>query len=95
MNSRITMSIIVIGFCLDKKRIYDYDNDYFLFNALRFLSFTEHSKPFVFRMIFGTQNVRTCALMFIVLAYLMFGAAVFDACKSLLSHDRNLYSIAL
>ena len=32
-------------------------------------------------MIFGSQNVRTFALMFIVLAYLMFGAAVFDACK--------------
>ena len=34
-------------------------------------------------MIFGTQNVRTLALMFIVLFYLMFGAAVFDARKSL------------
>ncbi|CAF1321721.1 unnamed protein product [Adineta steineri] len=33
-------------------------------------------------MIFGTQNVRTFALMFIVLAYLMFGAAVFDALES-------------
>jgi hypothetical protein len=34
-------------------------------------------------MIFGSQNVRTLALMFIVLAYLMFGAAVFDARKFL------------
>ncbi|CAF3038123.1 unnamed protein product [Rotaria socialis] len=33
-------------------------------------------------MIFGTENIRTCALMFIVLAYLMFGAAVFDALES-------------
>jgi hypothetical protein len=32
-------------------------------------------------MIVGTQNVRTLALMFIVLIYLMFGAAVFNACK--------------
>jgi len=30
-------------------------------------------------MIVGTQNLRTCALMFIVLVYLMFGAAVFNA----------------
>ncbi|CAF1374381.1 unnamed protein product [Rotaria magnacalcarata] len=33
-------------------------------------------------MIIGTQNVRTCALMFIVLIYLMFGAAVFNALES-------------
>ncbi|CAF3836379.1 unnamed protein product [Rotaria sp. Silwood1] len=33
-------------------------------------------------MIIGTQNVRTCALMFIVLMYLMFGAAVFNALES-------------
>ena len=32
-------------------------------------------------MITGSQNVRTVALMFIVLIYLMFGAAVFNACK--------------
>jgi hypothetical protein len=37
-------------------------------------------------MIFGSQNVRTFALMFIVLAYLMFGAAVFDACKLLFNN---------
>ncbi|CAF4132451.1 unnamed protein product [Rotaria sp. Silwood2] len=33
-------------------------------------------------MIIGTQNVRTCALMFIVLIYLMLGAAVFNALES-------------
>jgi hypothetical protein len=38
-------------------------------------------------MILGTQNVRTLALMFIVLAYLLFGATVFDACKFSFSID--------
>ena len=40
-------------------------------------------------MISGTQNVRTVALMFIVLIYLMFGAAVFNACKCHLSMMRE------
>lgn len=43
-------------------------------------------------MIFGTQNVRTFALMFIVLAYLMFGAAVFDARKSFSSSHSDYFS---
>ncbi|UJR21873.1 hypothetical protein I4U23_024946 [Adineta vaga] len=37
-------------------------------------------------MIIGTQNVRTVALMFIVLIYLMFGAAVFNALESKEEH---------
>lgn len=45
-------------------------------------------------MIIGTQNVRTVALMFIVLMYLLFGAAVFNACKqtSTLNYDRSSQS---
>ena len=39
------------------------------------------SWEYILRMIIGTQNVRTVALMFIVLMYLLFGAAVFNACK--------------
>lgn len=46
-------------------------------------------------MFIGTQNVRTCALMFIVLAYLMFGAAVFNACKYLIFIYRINSSIIL
>lgn len=41
-------------------------------------------------MIFGTQNVRTFALMFIVLVYLMFGAAVFDACEYFLVNQMSI-----
>ncbi|CAF1571332.1 unnamed protein product [Adineta ricciae] len=38
-------------------------------------------------MIIGTQNVRTVALMFIVLMYLLFGAAVFNALESKEEHN--------